>query len=435
MRRSLLAAAFVASSLVLASCAMPADDPNFNAEDAANAAFAEDSAADAEAATSATSSVVDAMANPTTIGVDAPLAAAPAAGAVLVTVSDGSDQSALLTASMTEAAAALGWTVEEVTGADTAMGAIDAFDEALAMEPAGIHIMGTFADDMVDGLAAAETAGVPVICTGCSSFAPAGVTDASIDGETQNDAWGRLLAAYVYGNKAPAEDAGVEMFQIPGGAVTIFNEAFNDELSSLCRECSTTENLIDPDFVDDIPYFVTDTMSISLGRWALLDSGAISSGVNDSLATGDLFEPVIVIGRGANAEDIASMQATTFIPVAGTETDPAADTAAADMAAGDEAAAEEDLDVTGESLNLDGFSTPEEAASLQAWIALPVPVMGWRVVDQFARILGGEAPVDAPLPSQLITPENAGSVVLDPEGNYIGVDGFQQEFLTLWGVQ
>jgi len=353
---------------------------------------------------------------------------------VLVTVSDGSDQSALLTASMTEAAAALGWTVEEITGADTALGAVDAFDQALVQEPAGIHIMGTFADDMADSLAAAETAGVPVICTGCSSFAPAGITNAAIDGEEQNVAWGNLLAAYVYGNKAAQEDAGVDMFQIPGGAVAAFNDAFNGELSSLCRECSTTDNTID-EFVDDIPFFVADTMSISLGRWALLDSGAISAGVSEALTDADVFDPVILIGRGASAADIANMQATTFIPAEGADGGAAADTATEDIEAGDAAAAEQDVDVTGEALNLDGFGTPEQAASLQAWTALPVPVMGWRVVDQFARILGGEAPADGPLPTQLITPENAGSVVLDPEGNYIGVDGFQQEFLTLWGVQ
>ena len=46
MRRTLAAAAFVASSLVLASCAMPADDPNWNPDAAGETVFEEDVAAE-----------------------------------------------------------------------------------------------------------------------------------------------------------------------------------------------------------------------------------------------------------------------------------------------------------------------------------------------------------------------------------------------------
>ncbi len=42
--------------------------------------------------------------------------------------------------------------------------------------------------------------------------------------------------------------------------------------------------------------------------------------------------------------------------------------------------------------------TAEQAAALQAWIAIPQPVMAWRVVDQFARIIGGGELATGPLP-------------------------------------
>ena len=69
MRKSLVAAVLTASTLVLASCAMPADDPNYNASAAAmdpeQASAAAVSAAALEAA----------LTPPTSIGVEAPLPA------------------------------------------------------------------------------------------------------------------------------------------------------------------------------------------------------------------------------------------------------------------------------------------------------------------------------------------------------------------------
>jgi hypothetical protein len=61
--------------------------------------------------------------------------------------------------------------------------------------------------------------------------------------------------------------------------------------------------------------------------------------------------------------------------------------------------------------------------------------MGWRIVDQFARIIGGEALAEGPLPSQLITVANAGDVVVDESGNYIGIADYKEQFSALWGVK
>jgi hypothetical protein len=115
-----------------------------------------------------------------------------------------------------------------------------------------------------------------------------------------------------------------------------------------------------------------------------------------------LLAPVTVVGRGANAADIASLQA---LGGAAPSLDPAATA-----------------------------RTPEEAKALQAWIAIPQPVLGWRVIDQFARILGGDALANGPLPSQFLTAANAADAVLDADGNYIGVADYEAQFLALWGV-
>lgn len=436
MRRSLVATAFVAASLALASCAMPADDPNWNAEAADAEVFAEDDAEAAAAEDEAVAGLDTALANPTSIGVDAPLAAAPEAGGVIVSLVDGSASDDLLTASMTEAAESFGWTVETVTGAESELTAADAIDEAVAMQPAGIRISGSFLDAMAPGLEAAAAAGIPVVCTGCGAEVPAGVTDASLNGPAQNAEWGNLLATYVFANKAASEDATVEIFRLPSGAITEFTASFDGAFSTLCRECSTVDQPID-ETVDDVPFFVSDIMSISLGRWALLTSGDLSEGVPEAIEMAGAFEPIVTIGRAPSAADIAILQATPAadLPAAGdAATDGAAEIAADEAAAaGEEAAA---LGDDAEGLDgLEGFATPEQAAALQAWTGLPVPVLGWRVIDQFARILGGEAVADGPLPSQLITVTNAADVALDESGNYIGVADYKEQFLALWGVQ
>lgn len=435
MRKTFMSVAITAAAaLLLTSCAMPADDPNFNPDSAGEAI-------DASAAASASAdaaSMEAALSAPTSIGVDAPLTAAPAKGATIVSLTDGSEYEGVFETALAEAATALGWTVESVTvdPADPTTAAT-AFDAALAKKPAGIHITGAFVDSLTDSLAAAQTAGIPVVCTGCSGEPAGGITDTSINGTAQNQVWGTVMASYIASSQYDGEDAAVQVFTLPGGALTDFNTQLNTSLVTQCHNCSTTESMVDPTLTDlsdpaAVAAFVASEMSTSLGSWALLDSGALSSGVADSLA-GDLtlLTPVILTGRGAAASDIAALQALSgAAPAASAGASAAASPAASDVVASDatasDAAAADGAVVEGRTL--------EEAQALQAWMAIPQPVMAWRVVDQFARLIGGDAPATGPLPSQLLTADNAATAVLDESGNYIGVADYQDQFKKLWGV-
>lgn len=399
MRRSILSVVVALSAtLVLASCAMPADDPNFiDGENAIGEEVAADPALAADYLDAA-------LAVPTSIGVDVALPAPPAAGSLIVSLSDGTEFDTLLNASMAEAATAIGWEFAEVTGAETAESAPAAFAEALALKPAGIRISGGYVDALAAQLVDAEAAGVAVICTGCSGEPSGALKDTSIDGDAQNTLWGQILSSYVVGNQAAEEVAGIEIFTLPIPSLTTFNTEFTNNLATLCRDCSTIESALDPTDLSLVPTFVSDTMSTSLGRWALLDSGAVSADVFPALEGALVLEPVVLIGRGASAGDIARMQelaASGAVPPA--------------------------------SGSVQG--TPEAAAALQAWIGLPVPVMGWRVIDQFARLLAGEAPADGLLPSQLLTITNVADAALDDNGNYIGIADYRELFAALWGVK
>jgi ribose transport system substrate-binding protein len=435
MRKSLVAAVMTASALALASCAMPADDPNFGAsggevgidEELASANAADQAALD------------EAMIAPTSIGVDAPLTSAPAADLNFVSLTDGSAYEGVFEASLAEAAAVLGWTVESITvDAADPFAIATAFDEAVATAPAGIHVTGAMVDALAESLPAAQTAGIPVVCTGCSSATEIpGITDTSINGTEQNTFWGNVIASYVVDNQYDGEDAGVQVFSMPGGAAADFNLEFSTSLLDQCRNCSSTESFVDPLMVDmtdpaSIASFVSSEMSTALGSWALLDSGALSETVAESLVDDPLLlAPVVVMGRGASAADIANLQALEAITPA-PEASPGAEASPADEAATDELATDDGF---GEEDPFALGRTPEEAAALQAWIAIPQPVMAWRVVDQFARIIAGDALSTGPLPSELLTAANADDAVVDETGNYIGIADYQDQFKALWGVQ
>lgn len=399
MRRSMLSVVVALSAtLVLASCAMPADDPNFvEGESVVGEETVADPAADPELLASA-------FLAPTSIGVDVPLTAPPAAGSLIVSLSDGSEFDVLLNTSMAEAAAAIGWEFTEVPGAETVESAPAAFEEALALNPAGIRISGRYVDVLATQLADAEAAGVAVICTGCSGEPIGAIKDTSIDGDAQNAFWGQVLASYVVANQGAEEVAGVEIFTLPVPALVTFNAEFTSSLANLCRDCSAIESELDISDPSLIPTSVADVMSTSLGRWALLDSGEVSADVPAALADALVLEPTVLIGRGANARDITGLldlAASGAVPPEAGSTD----------------------------------ATPEAADALRAWTALPVPVMAWRVIDQFARVLGSDAPADGLLPSQLLNVTNVAEAVLDENGNYIGIADYRDLFTALWGVK
>ncbi|MFM8154995.1 MAG: hypothetical protein ACKOAF_02810 [Actinomycetes bacterium] len=407
MRKPLGAlATLAAASLALAACAMPADDPNFQS----GSGIGGDVEAAAEANAVGTAALDALVAAPAGIGVDAPLAAAPKKGAEIVSITDGSDYEAVTEKAMAAAAEALGWKFTSVTAdpADpTAVAA--AFDAAVEGKASGIHFGGEFYDSVMMSLPNAESAGIPVICTGCTGEPGGGLSDTSINGTAENFAWADAMASYVNTNQWKGEAAGVQIFVAPGGAINDFNTQFDTSLVNQCRECSTMQSMFDPTMTDltdpaAVATFIAGEMGTSLGAWALIDSGAYSSGVAEALTTDPtLLAPVTLLGRGASASDIEALKA---LGGAAPEADPAATS-----------------------------RTPEQAAALQAWIAIPLPVMGWRVIDQFARLIGGEAAANGPLPAQFLTGGNVGEAVLDADGNFIGVADYEAQFLALWGVK
>jgi ribose transport system substrate-binding protein len=74
------------------------------------------------------------------------------------------------------------------------------------------------------------------------------------------------------------------------------------------------------------------------------------------------------------------------------------------------------------------------AKTQMAWTGYSIPIVAWRVVDQMARLIGGDAPSDGPIPTQLMTQDNVSGLVLDKDGSYLGVADYQAQFKKLWGL-
>ncbi|MCX6433831.1 MAG: hypothetical protein NTX29_14025, partial [Actinobacteria bacterium] len=81
--------------------------------------------------------------------------------------------------------------------------------------------------------------------------------------------------------------------------------------------------------------------------------------------------------------------------------------------------------------NIQGLKDGNESA----WTGYALPIVGYSVVDSFARNSVGQPFVTNELPTQILTPQNINTAVLTPAGDYLGVKTYAQEFKKLWGVK
>jgi ribose transport system substrate-binding protein len=84
--------------------------------------------------------------------------------------------------------------------------------------------------------------------------------------------------------------------------------------------------------------------------------------------------------------------------------------------------------LTADTPNIAGL----KAGTEDVWTAYSLPIVAYRQVDSMARKFEGMQPLNAVLPTQLITPQNVNSLVVDSAGNYVGVTDYRTQFKKLW---
>ncbi|MEI7452920.1 MAG: substrate-binding domain-containing protein [Actinomycetes bacterium] len=373
MRKSILAVAVAASaSVVLASALAPAATAAVPTADKGVAA--------------AQAIVKQYSSTPTSINITTPLKVSPKTlpTKLIVGLSNGGDENKTLDDGLAAGSATLGWTFKEISGADIPEHQRAAFQQALDLKPAGIHISGIEPDTLGDLLGKAKAAGIPVVCSACMSAPTSGLVDTHIAGKRQLDVWGRMIAAYVVaGTPAPnVEGVTVPLFPI----LIRFDEAFKNNLNILSGGKAVYH--ANPQQLTDIFAGKTPAAVVSAvqpnkaANWIVADLGGWVAGVSAALKTAGLQSQVQIGGLTAGLGNIAGLK--------------------------------------------DGTES--------AWTGYSLPIVGWTVIDSFARYFQKMPFNTKDLPTQVLTKANASSLVLTADGNYLGVKDYVKQFKKVWGV-
>ena len=76
----------------------------------------------------------------------------------------------------------------------------------------------------------------------------------------------------------------------------------------------------------------------------------------------------------------------------------------------------------------------EKGEVLVEWDPYSLPIVGYSVIDSFARYWTKTPFSKADLPTQILTQKNIGSTPLTAQGDYLGVKDFQAQFKRIWGL-
>ena len=69
-----------------------------------------------------------------------------------------------------------------------------------------------------------------------------------------------------------------------------------------------------------------------------------------------------------------------------------------------------------------------------AWTAYSLPIVGYSVIDSFARYFTKTPFSKTDLPTQILTQKNIGTSVLTSAGDYLGVKDYEAQFKKVWGM-
>ena len=320
--------------------------------------------------------------NPTSINVDEPLSKKPEEGKVIVGLNSGIPSAQVLAQYWKQAAEDLGWTYEEVNSGATPSDQQKAMDTAIQLNPDGIATSGIPASTIETQLAEAESKGIWVN-TSASTDAPKGAFfDTSIAGPKQLEEWGKMVAAAVIDESDGS--AKVQLFNLPVFPILLeFDKGFKSAMDEWCPDCELKENAQQAtDIGTNTPSSVVSALQQAPDTdWIVFDLAELETGVASALAAATLTD-VNVGGLSALPSNYEALKGDTQ----------------------------------------------------DAWTAYPLPIVGYRQIDSFARKFNGDPVVDALLPTQLVTPDTVDGLVFDGDGNYIGVEDFQAQFKELWQV-
>ncbi len=384
MRKTLAAVVAVTSALLIAACSSSSSTStsstsNTSSSSSSASAGSGSSTADIAAATAYQQQF---LSSPTSIGISTPLNSKPASGKLVVGLDSGTGSAVVLAKYWAQAAADLGWKYKDLNSGATPTSQQAAMDSAIQLNPAGIVTSGIPNSTLATQLVLAKQKGIWVNSSADTSSPSGAMFDTSIASPAQLAQWGKMVAAYVVvqsNGKAVIQDFTLPVFPI----LVDFDTAFSAAIKQWCPDCKVTQN---PQLASAIgtttPQAVVSVVTRNPGTdWLIFDLGDLATGVNAALTAAGLHG--LHIGG-----------------------------------------------LTADTPNITALKNGQQ----DVWTAYSLPIVAYRQMDSLARKFEGSPILNAALPTQLMTPQNVNSLVVDSQGNYVGVANYRSQFLTLWHV-
>ncbi|MGH3284457.1 MAG: substrate-binding domain-containing protein [Streptosporangiaceae bacterium] len=321
------------------------------------------------------------VSTPTSIGISTPLKSKPAPGKLLVGLDSGLGSAKVLAQYWAQAAADIGWKYKDLISGSTPATQQAAMNSAIQLNPAGILTSGIPNSTIQAQLTLAAQKGIWVNSSADTSPPSGAMFDTSIANPAQLAEWGKMVAAYVVvqsGGKADIQDFQLTAFPI----LLDFDTAFVAAVHQWCPSCKVATNAVPAASLGTsaLTSQVTSTVTRNPStNWLIFDLGDLEIGVDAALKAAGL----------------------TGLHIGG---------------------------LTADTPNIAGV----KAGTQDVWTAYTLPLVAYRQVDSMARKFEGIPTLTANLPTQLITPQNVGSLVEDSAGNYVGVSDYRTEFKKLW---
>jgi ABC-type sugar transport system substrate-binding protein len=375
MRRTTVLAAAVASLALLTSACGSSGGGSSSVSGSGSAGISE-----------ATKYLDSVSSNPDGIGLDVPLSKKPEAGKTIINLITGEPVAKVKSDAMKAAAEALGWNYETIAVGNTAEGAQQAMQSAIEKKPDGISFSGFPSSAFGTSIDAAKKAGIPLLADTVVEDAKDPIISTSLDNATQVSNWGKMVAAqFVVDSKGKGEGATFTMTEYP--ILVAWQKAVKKYVDEWCPDCKLTAVATPAtDIGTKMPASVVSTLQRNPNiKYAMFSIGDQTLGLAPALKGAGLTDTK-VLGETPAEANIEALKA-------GTES---------------------------------------------AWTGFPSIILGWRIMDMWARHFNGDdlAPAnEALLPLQMLTKSNINDAVLTDAGNYyVGYADYESAFKKLWKV-
>jgi ABC-type sugar transport system substrate-binding protein len=382
MRKTLAAAVAITSAVLISACSSSSSSTTTSSSTSTSSASATSGGSSSAGVAAAQAYEQQFLTSPTSIGISTPLKSKPPTGKLLVGLDSGSGSAVVLAKYWAQAAADLGWKYKDLQSGTTPASQQAAMASAIQLNPAGILTSGIPNSTLTTQLALAAQKGIWVNSSADTSPDSGAMYDTSISNPAQLAQWGKMVAAYVVVQSKGK--AVIQEFTLPIFPILVdFDTSFDASIKTWCPACTITTTAQQGSAIGTTtPSAVVSAVTRAPStNWLIFDLGDLAIGVPAALAAAGLHG-LQIGGLTADTPNIAGLKNGT-----------------------------EDV-----------------------WTAYSLPIVAYRQVDSFARKFEGIPILNAPLPTQLMTPQNVGSLVEDSQGNYVGVASYRADFLKLWDV-